>query len=216
MNSRNIRAVLLDMDGTLVDAFPPIIHALNKTLAEFGRPVMTPLQIKRHTGRGDCGMMSLFGDDKDAASARFLQLHDEKLAMIEPMPGAQALLNWLRQEGLGIAIVTSKGQHRAEAQLEMLGWSELIPVVIGKLDGRAGKPDPAPLHLACTALDCTAQESVMIGDGLADIKAAASAGAVGIGLHGSFSEDELMAAGAERCFETLDEVQQWLQQTATR
>jgi len=175
---------------------------------------MTPLQIKRHTGHGEGGMLSLFGEDRDAASVRFLQLHDEKLSMVEPMPGARALLEWLHAEDLGVAIVTSKGQQRAERQIELLGWSDLVPVVIGKVDGRAGKPDPLPVHLACEALGFAADESVMVGDGIADIKAATGAGAISIGLHGLFSEAELMAAGAERCFATLDEVHQWLKQTA--
>lgn len=212
--SKAIRAVLLDMDGTLVDAFPPIIYALNRTLEEFGRPTMTPLQIKRHTGHGEGGVLSLFGDDKEAASARFLQLHDEKLSMVEPMPGARALLEWLQATGLGVAIVTSKGQQRAEKQIELLGWSGLVPVIIGKVDGRAGKPDPLPVHLACEALGHAPDESVMVGDGIADIRAARGAGAMSIGLHGLFSEAELMEAGAELCFETLDEVHQWLKQTA--
>lgn len=216
MSNKPLQAVLLDMDGTLVDAFPPIIYALNKTLEEFGRPTMTPLEIKRHTGRGEGGMMSLFGDDKETATARFLQLHDEKLAMVEPLPGARELLDWLQSEGLGIAIVTSKGQQRAEAQLEMLGWQSLVPIVIGKIDGRAGKPDPLPVRLACEALGHAPDVSVMVGDGIADIKAAKGAGVVSIGLHGLFSEEELMSAGADQCFETLDEVHQWLKTKVIR
>lgn len=207
-----IRAVLLDMDGTLVDAFPPIVHALNTTLREFGLEEMTELEVRRHTGRGQLGIHELFGDRHAEASARFLELHDaEYLRLVTPMDGALPLLQWLQGRALGTAVVTSKGQHRAEAQIDVLGWSAYLPVIIGKLDGYAGKPDPAPVLRACKALDVSPEHTVMIGDGVADMTAAAGAGSRGIGLYGAFSRQELEEAGATSCFSSLNEVLQWLQ-----
>jgi len=206
-----INGVLMDMDGTIVDAFPPIIRALNQTFVEFGLPTMTPQQIKRHTGRGDCSMKALFGERREEAAARFLEIHDEDyLDHIRPLDGAEALFQWLKQRGIPTGIVTSKSQPRAEAQLEKLGWSDYFDIVIGKVDGRPEKPDPAPIQLACNALAVDPQQTVMIGDGVADMKSAVRAGARALGLTDAFSIKELTEVGASHCFDSLSEVHIWL------
>jgi len=205
-----VKAVLLDMDGTLVDAFKPIITALNQTLEDFGLPQMSDEDVKRHTGRGECSMISLFGDEREAASKRFLEYHDQHLFEIKPMAGAETLLDWLTEQGISSAIVTSKSQTRADQQIEHLGWTGKIAAVIGMLDGRKQKPDPHTIHLACEALRLPPAETIMVGDGTADMKAAKRAGSIPVGLAHSFSNDELINAGAIHCFHSLPEVQAWL------
>jgi len=208
---QKIRAVLLDMDGTLVDAFRPIITALNRTLADFGLAQMTDDEVIRHTGRGECSMISLFGEQREAASARFLEYHDEKLFDVKPMQGAVELLDWLAAQGIASAIVTSKSQIRADKQLEFLGWGNKLGAVIGLCEGRRQKPDPHTVQLACEALGVRPEESIMIGDGTADIKSALRAGSQAIGLTHSFTAAELCDVGEVQCFASLTEVQAWLQ-----
>jgi len=205
-----VKAVLLDMDGTLVDAFKPIITALNQTLKDFGLPQMSDEDVKRHTGRGECSMISLFGDEREAAAKRFLEYHDQHLFEIKPMTGAETLLDWLGEHGIASAIVTSKSQIRADKQIEYLGWTGKIGAVIGMLDGRQQKPDPHTIHLACDALRLPPADTIMVGDGTADMKAAKQGGSTPVGITHSFSNDELMDAGATRCFCSLPEVQAWL------
>jgi phosphoglycolate phosphatase-like HAD superfamily hydrolase len=206
-----IKGILLDMDGTIVDAFPPIIRALNQTFSEFGLPQMTAQEVKRHTGRGNCSMISLFGERREEAGIRFLEIHDEDyLQHITPLAGAEKLFLWLQKKNIPCAIVTSKSQKRAEAQLDVLGWRDLIQSIIGKIDGRPEKPDPTPVLLACETLDIIPQQTVMIGDGIADMKAATKAGALALGLCDGFSAEELTQAGATYCFNSLTEVHAWL------
>jgi len=210
----DFKGVLFDMDGTLVDAFPPIINAMNQTLSEYGMATMSPEAIKRHTGRGDCGMASLFGEHKEVATARFLALHDaDYLKQIKPIDGAEQLLTWLRNIRVPTAIVTSKGQHRAEAQIELLGWHGYFQTIIGKIEGRAEKPSPEPLLIACETLALDPAESIMIGDGTADMKASHSAGVFAAGIIDSFSREELEDVGASLCFKSLTEAHQWLKKT---
>jgi len=207
----SIQAVLLDMDGTLVDAFAPIVRAMNQTLQEFGLAQMSDADIRRHTGKGDCSMTALFGEQKEAAGKRFLEIHDEDyFTGIFPLAGATELLNWLQDKHIPVSIVTSKGQHRAEEQLAHLGWSNKVHTVVGKLNGRANKPAPESLLIACHTLQVKPENTVMIGDGIADVKAAKRAGSVGIGITVSFSSDELHEAGAIQTFPTLLEVHTWL------
>ncbi len=203
-------AVLLDMDGTLVDAFGPIVSALNRTLADFGLPEMSDADIRRHTGRGECSMISLFGDRREEAAARFLEYHDEHLLDVRPMPGAPDLLAWLNAQGIPAAIVTSKHQDRAEKQLAHLGWQDMVDCVVGLCEGRRQKPDPHTLFLACEALGVPPTRTVMVGDGTADMKAARLAGSLPVGLTHDFSEEELTDAGAAHCFDSLHALRAWL------
>jgi HAD superfamily hydrolase (TIGR01509 family) len=205
-----IRAMLFDMDGTLVDAFAPIVYALNRTLASLDLPGMSEADIRRHTGRGEGSIRAMFGDRRDEAIRLYLQFHDERLYELTPMPGAESVLQWAKSAGLPVAIVTSKSQSRAEAQLMHLGWTAWIDQVIGLTDGRMQKPDPHTLHLACESMGVLPEETAMIGDGTADMQAAVRAGCTAVGLAHAFSCAELEAAGAERCFSSLIEVQQWL------
>lgn len=208
---REIHGVLLDLDGTLIDSFRPITLALNKTLAEFGLPQMTDKEVRRHTGRGECSMVSLFGDRREEASARYLEYHDEHLLDIRPMPGAADLVSWLSERRIASGIVTSKEQLRAERQLRHFGWKDKVGTIVGMSKGRRQKPDPHTLQLACEALDISPQSCVMIGDGTADMQAAKSAGALPLGLTHCFSAQELTEAGAKRCFSSLFQAHAWLQ-----
>jgi N-acetyl-D-muramate 6-phosphate phosphatase len=206
----SIRAILFDMDGTLVDAFAPIVYALNRTLSALDLPEMSEADIRRHTGRGEASVRTLFGDRRDEAIRLYLQYHDERLYDLAPMPGAEPLLRWAKASGLSVAIVTSKSQSRAEAQLTHLGWTPWIDFVVGLTEGRAQKPDPHTLHLACEFMGVVPAEAVMIGDGTADMQAAVRAGCTALGLAHAFSCPELEAAGASHCFISLTEAQRWL------
>ncbi|MCF6208512.1 MAG: HAD family hydrolase, partial [Ghiorsea sp.] len=153
MKKPMFKGVLLDLDGTLIDAFTPIIQAMRETLQHFSLPAMSDDAIRRHTGRGDCSMTALFGDKKEQAAQYFIQVHDQTyLNDIQIMQGAAVLLQWLQDNNIPMAVVTSKGQHRAEAQLEKLGWLTYFECIIGKLEGRASKPSPEPLLLACNKM----------------------------------------------------------------
>ena len=205
-----IRAILFDMDGTLVDAFVPIVYALNRTLAALGLTEMNEADIRRHTGRGEASIRTLFGDRFDEAVHLYLQFHDERMYELTPMPGAKAMLQWAKTAGLSVAIVTSKSQSRAELQLTHLEWTPWIDYVIGLTEGRAQKPDPHTLHLACECMGINPAEAVMIGDGTADMQAAVRAGCTALGLAHAFTCTELEAAGASRCFTSLTEARLWL------
>jgi len=206
-----ISGVLFDLDGTLIDAFPPIITALNQTLREFGKPEMTEAAIKRHTGRGGEGIRPLFPDHVEEAGRRFLELHDAiYLQQLEPIDGAETMLAWLQQRAIPCAVVTSKGQKRAEAQIELLGWSRYFGAVIGKMEGRPEKPSPLPVRLACESIGLRAAECIMIGDGIGDMMAGSSAGLFTVGITDAFSQQELEQSGARICFDRLDEVYRWL------
>lgn len=210
LQARPFKGILFDLDGTLIDAFKPICYALNKTLIEFGLEPMSDKDIQRHTGRGECSMISLFGGHREQAAQRFLEFHDEKLFDIEPMPYAFELLQALHGAGVPMAIVTSKSQVRADQQLEHLGWHHLFSTIIGLTPERKQKPDPHTILLACEEMELEPENVLMIGDGTADMKAAVRAQASAVGLTHAFSADELSEAGALAAFSHLQDIHHWL------
>jgi len=211
-----LRGVLLDLDGTLINGFAPIVYALNKTLELYNLPQMERDAIIRHTGRGECSMISLFGEHRAEAGERFLAFHDEKMLDFSPLPGAEAMLRWLAEADIPRAIVTSKGQARAEKQLAHIGWDALLPVVIGLTPERKQKPDPHTLLLAAERLALQPNQLVMAGDGVADMKAAVRAGCYPLGITGGFSGDELCEVGAASYVGSAVELQTWLAQEVER
>ncbi|MDQ6982960.1 MAG: HAD family hydrolase, partial [Mariprofundus sp.] len=135
---------------------------------------------------------------------------EDYLEKIKPLTGAETLFQWLQDNRIPTAIVTSKSQMRADAQLDALNWTKYFDVVIGKMDGRPEKPDPGPVLLACHQLDLNPEHTVMVGDGIADMKSAVRAGSCAVGLCDAFSAKELTEVGASRCFDSLTEVHTWL------
>ncbi|MDQ6976306.1 MAG: HAD family hydrolase [Mariprofundaceae bacterium] len=205
-------AILLDMDGTLVDAFAPIVYALNATLEEYSLPQMSKEAIVRHTGKGECSMMALFGDRRVAAGKRFLEFHDQRMFELSPLPAAEDLLRGLLDAGIARAIVTSKSQQRADQQLKFLQWDGLLDAVVGLCDDRRQKPDPHTLQLACEKISCKYERTWMIGDGIADMQAARRAGLARVmGIANSFSDAELRKAGADETFIDLQGAWTWIQ-----
>lgn len=211
MNKSACQGVLLDLDGTLIDGFTPIVIALNQTLEKYGLAKMSPRAIRRHTGVGDGGIATLFGDDWPAARRQFLELHDRiHLETIAPLPGASELLLWLKEHGIPAGIVTNKAQARAEEQISHLGWQEYIAAIIGADEDRPGKPNPEPVHRLCRQLGVLAAHTLLVGDGPVDMQAAKAAGSTGIGITASFSTGEMAEAGARHCFRDLCTLLAWL------
>jgi len=208
-----VRGVLLDLDGTLLDGFPPIVTALNLTLEEYGLPTLPDREIRRQTGIDDGSIATLFGSRWEEARQYFLKLHDrDYLEQTLPLPGAEILLDWLNTNNLAAGVVTNKGQHRAEAQLLQLGWEKKLDVVIGFIEGRPRKPHPLPVKLACKTMQISVHKTVFIGDGPADMRAASKAGCFPVGLTDLFTANEMQRAGAALSFSTLNDVLEWLRQ----
>jgi phosphoglycolate phosphatase len=93
-----------------------------------------------------------------------------------PYPGVAEGLESLHGLGLRLAVVTNKQRHFALDLLERLKLSQWIDVVVGGDSCERRKPDPQPLHFACSALHVDPQQTLMVGDSLNDVLAARAAG----------------------------------------
>ncbi len=187
MELARIRAILLDLDGTLVDSAPDLAAAVNRLLAERGADAVTEAQVRDWTGDGARRLVArALGDrlgeepaeaDLDGALERFLALYEEGVYVrSRPYPGVIEGVQRLAAAGLRLAVVTNKPQRLVEPILEPMGIRESIDAIVGGESTEAKKPDPEPLRLAMERLGAASATVLMVGDSATDVEAARNAG----------------------------------------
>jgi HAD superfamily hydrolase (TIGR01509 family) len=203
-----MRALIFDLDGTLVDTVYAHVLAWQLALAEAGMPI-DGWRIHRRIGMSG-GLFTRavareVGRPLTDEQARFLKerhgvLFRGLLPDRRPLPGAVALLRHLREVGVAHGIATSGQRPEIDASLAALEVPDDLVVIERSAVGRA-KPAP-DLFLACQArLGVSPAECYVVGDSVWDLLAARRAGMLGVGvLTGGYGQDELLAAGAYRVY----------------
>jgi len=178
-------ALLIDLDGTMVDTAPDIVAAANRMLEELGA---TPLPFDTVTGFIGKGVRNLvrrsletagLGEwfDLDHAQPLFERHYAATNGQLgRVFPGVMAGLHALRQRGYRCACVTNKPQTLAASLLEMTGLAAYLDVLVAGDMLASMKPSPEPLWHACRLLDAEPARCVLIGDSAVDVAAARAAG----------------------------------------
>ncbi len=209
-----MRALIFDLDGTLVDTVYAHVFAWQRALLEFGSPV-DGWRIHRRIGmsgglfaRAVAREIGRLLTDAEAAALqrRHGELFRELLPERRPLPGAVALLDDLRAGGVVHGIATSGRRPEIDRSLEALGIPDAT-VVVERGDVLRAKPEP-DLFLACQErLGVAIADCYVVGDAVWDLLAARRAGMLSVGLlTGGYGEDELRAAGAFRVYRDAAEL----------
>jgi HAD superfamily hydrolase (TIGR01549 family) len=203
-----MRALIFDLDGTLVDTVYAHIFAWQRAFAEAGMAI-DGWRIHRRIGMSG-GLFTRaagreLGRELTPQEAKTLQArHGEIFAQFlperRPLPGAVELLEFLRSNEIAYGIATSGSRPEINASLDILGIADDV-IVIERGDVLRAKPEP-DLFLACQLrLGVRAEDCYVVGDAVWDLLAARRAGMLGIGLlSGGYGEDELSRAGAFRVY----------------
>ncbi|MBM3356307.1 MAG: phosphoglycolate phosphatase [Betaproteobacteria bacterium] len=190
MNPRfplRVKAVMVDLDGTLADTIPDLAVATNRMLERVGRPRLEESTVRTFVGKGIGKLVeralagSLEGAPPNGLLERALPLFEECYAGVNGRyttvyPGVMEGLQQLRAAGLPLACVTNKAQRFTAPLLEHLGLASYFGQVIAGDTLPQRKPDPAPLLYACRKFEIAPHEMLMIGDSLNDAEAARAAG----------------------------------------
>ncbi len=176
-----LRAVLFDLDGTLIDTAADLIGTLDDVRAELGLAPCTAELPPAVAARGGRGLLTLgFPGQPELVERllpRYLQIYAGRLSQLSrPYAGIAQALEQLQMAGIPAAIVTNKPEALARQLLAELGWTRRFAALVGgdTLDRR--KPHPEPIWHVCQALQLKPAQTIMVGDDERDIAAGRAAG----------------------------------------
>ena len=195
-----LRAILLDLDGTLVDASEAIAEGIVELAIEHGLRVPDHAWAVGRIGFSPQETWTLLGaDDPETMSRlfreRFMPTLPERTRIL---PGAKETVLELARRGLALGLATTRRTESATETLRVAGMLDAVRFVGGGDLVQRHKPDPEVVRLVLARLGCKPSEALMVGDTTADVAAAHSAGvpcwAV---LGGTHDEPTLRSAGAD-------------------
>lgn len=198
----NIRAVVFDMDGVLIDSHPAHRIAWRKFLSSVGRGVADENLPFILEGRTRSEILRHFlGELSDHDLQKYGAKKDEIFRSIEhqigPVPGAIDFLRNLCTRGITCAVATSASEIRTFSTIERMGVADCFEAVITASDVTAGKPDPMVYRLACERLQVAPEQALAFDDAPAGIQAAKAADMRCIGVSSNGLVQQLLDAGAE-------------------
>lgn len=199
----DIRAVILDLDGTLLDSNDAHAQAFAIAGREFGLNVEFEY-IRRLIGMGGDKLIPKafgFASDSDPGqklSARKTEIFmDHFLTRLEPTRGARRLLLRLRDEGIRRVVATSSGETSVRRLLAQAGIEDLIEETSTSTEAQASKPDPDIVAAALDKAGVPTAQVMMLGDTPYDVEAATRAGIRIIALRtGGWTDPQLQGAAA--------------------
>jgi phosphoglycolate phosphatase len=208
------RAVVFDLDGTLIDSAPDIAYALNRALERRDLAPFSADEVKSMIGGGVPKLVErailargIAIDEGSPLAADFIEYYRENLTTLTTLyEGARGLPHRLQEKGLRLGLCTNKQQALT---LEILGRLELTHyflAVAGELDGYPRKPDPAPLLGVLGELGVLPRDSLMVGDSAADIEYARAAGVSAVAVSFGYSRIAPAALGADAVIASLGEL----------
>lgn len=208
------RALLFDLDGTLVDSVADLTAALNRLLAELGRRAASGAEVRGWVGEGAAVLVGralagtgapLEAGAQAAATARFVEIYQTAAAVhTRPYPGVVPALQALSARGAPMAVVTNKPYLPTLAVLDALDLRRFFAVVIGADSTPTRKPDGGPLRAALARLGAT--DGVMIGDSRIDVAAARAAGLPAVLVAWGYAHGDPAEIGADRVITRAEEL----------
>ena len=189
------RAVLFDLDGTLLDSAPDMLATANRMRQDQRMAPMTLAQIRPHVSKGSRAMLAaafphLETPAREALVPVFLDQYLQELGKHSFLfADIEAMLAALESAGTTWGIVTNKPEYLAREILPQLGWESRCAVLIGGDTLPEKKPHPLPLQVAAARIGVTAADCVYVGDDERDIQAARAAGMPSIAALWGYRQD---------------------------
>ena len=196
------KAILFDLDGTLLDTLEDMADALNRTMDRFQLPHRSLREVRSFVGNGAKRLVALAtgaeGERLEEILAVYKEDYDRNyLIKTAPYPGIMALLDRLHEAGCLVGIVSNKPDSTVQSLAEAL-FEGKADISVGEKSGIRRKPAPDTVLAAMDALGVKKSEAVYVGDSEVDVMTARAAGVPCISVTWGFRDrDVLEAAGAE-------------------
>ncbi len=216
MSFRLPKAVLFDLDGTLIDSAPDITCAVNELLEAKNLPPLTLPQVKSMIGNGVEKLVErAFAASGRPLSKTELEEANREMAPIyrrhitrltRLMPGAAEALARLHVAGVRLGVATNKPQAATREILLHFGMRERLGAIVGGDAVTRKKPAPEALLLTLERLDTAPQDALMVGDSVTDLEAARAAGLPVVLIRGGYSQIPVDELGADLVLSSLFEL----------
>jgi phosphoglycolate phosphatase len=175
-----MKAVVFDLDGTLIDSAPDLHMAANRMLDDLRRPPLTLENVTSFVGNGVPSLVTRClaatggpANDFDYAISRFREHYARAPAhLTRPYVGVEMMLQQLTEFGFALGVCTNKPYEFAVTILEQLGMMRFIGAVVGGDTSPKLKPDPAPLLLCLDRLGAAPTSTLYVGDSEIDAETA--------------------------------------------
>lgn len=201
-----VKAVIFDLDGTLINSLPAIAHYTNEAISAAGLPPIDTDRYRYLVGDGADKLihraLAVYHSDTEENFVRvkriYLELyHGDVLYKTYPYDGIINLLETLGELGIKKAVLSNKPDKTVK-MIEKKLFDGMLDICMGKLDGSPAKPNPEGVHRICGNLGISADEAIFVGDTNIDIRTGKNALMKSIGVLWGFRDiDELKSAGAD-------------------
>lgn len=197
----NLRALIFDMDGTLIDTDNQHFDAYVKVFTDLGRSLDRDEYDARMAGRPNMEILRDYFPDNDDMYRRDLMNLKENTFRATPatwelLTGLPELMMWAREQGLAQALVTSAPRENAGYLLNAVNLTGAFEPEVYADELPRGKPDPLPYTTALELLSVSPEEAIVFEDSASGVKSGSSAGILTIGLATTQRPEVLKAAGA--------------------
>ena len=197
--------ILFDLDGTLVDTAPDLMHAHNHVMKKFGYPTKSLEELKNSVGKGAGAMIgrsiwsqakkeltSINEKVKSKMTDEFITFYSKNiLNESKLLEGVIGFLNWCKKKNISMAVCTNKTEHLAVDLLKKIGINDYFEYVAGYNTFEYCKPDPRHLTTVIEILDGERSKTIMIGDSETDANAAKAAEIPMILLEDGYTEKNI-------------------------
>lgn len=206
-----IRAVLFDLDGTLVDSLDDLTDAVNHIREAFSHPPVTANAVRMKVGKGARNLVRQVLPDVaesviDRALAMFLEYNRLHIADKSRLyPGIAELLRELAARDIRMAVISNKNEDLSALILQTLGIHDLFEGICGGDTYPENKPSPLPLLKVMEKLGIAPHECAMIGDSINDMEAGRRAGIMTMACTWGYG-DAVELAGADVYARTPEEL----------
>ena len=207
------KAILFDLDGTLIDSAPDIAAAVNELLAGRDLPPLKVDQIRAMIGGGVMKLVErafaasgspLAGSALEEANRDMAPIYRRHLTgLTRLMPGVREALTHFHLNGTAMGVVTNKPQLATREILLHFHLTEYLGAIVGGDAVTKLKPAPDALLLALDQLQAEPYEALMVGDSVSDVGAARAAGMPVALLRGGYTQVPVEELGADLVCDSL-------------